>query len=371
MSMLKATLLALSLILAPSVQLAAAEKPVTPTAPKKEATKEAPKSNNREVLLMSVKLGQHWILACSKPDGNCQEFLNQRGGFQASIPSGNKGNDFAPAASPDGAHLAFYSDRDGAVNLWLSDAQGRGQIALTDEDVSINEINPDQDAPIQFSTDSKKLAFLNRENLWICDLNTQELTSLSPDGGVQAFSFSPDNKWITYYHNGSLRRVSLSGQPNELVLDSAADFPTLCYTSDPKSNLLYFFYRGVWSVDTFSKQKTFVVGSAKVPNKIRISPKGDMLSYIALSPDQRPELYLVGSNKKGAGPSDTTLLTLGGASRPFFSLDGKTLYFQRNEGLWSISSAGGEKVRSLQILPCLLATTGMLSFPLPVECAQP
>jgi Tol biopolymer transport system component len=371
MSMLKASLLVLALSLAPCVQLAAAEKTVTPNPPKKDAPKEAPKTTNREVLLMSVKLGQQWILACSKPDGNCQEFLNQRGGFQASLPTTNKGNDFAPAASPDGAHIAFYSDRDGAVNLWLSDPQGRGQLALTDEDVSINDINPDQDAPIQFSPDSKKLAFLSRENLWICDLGTQELTSLSPDGGVQAFSFSADNKWITYYRNGSLRRVSLNGQPNELVADSAADFPSLCYSSDPKSNLLYYFDRGVWSVDTFSKQKTFLVGSAKVPNKIRVSPKGDLISYIGLSPDQRPEVYLVPSNKKGAGPSDTTLLTLGGASHPFFSLDGKTIYFQRAGGLWSISSAGGEKLHSLQVLPCLLASTGMLNFPLPVECAQP
>jgi Tol biopolymer transport system component len=376
----KRRFLACFVFLAFCASLAAADK--TPPPPKempksvagpKDKEKPSPAATPKEILIMSVHLGKHWLLSRMLPDGTCKEFLNQTQGFSTTVPTNNQGDDFDPATSINGKHLAFYSNRSGAVNLWLADPSGRFQKNITQEDTSVAEIGELPDTPIQFSLDSKKLIFLNHGNLWIFNLKSEELSSLSSEGGIEAFALSPDGKWIAYYRKGSLRRVACSGQPDELLATNAANCPTLAFGLDPKKNELFYFYKGLWSINTFTKEKNFLVGSLKYPNRIRINPQsGDAVSFIGLSPDLRAEAYLLFPNKKGSGSSrfTTTLLTQGGASNPFFSADGKTLYFQRAERLWSISTTG-DKVRQLQALACLMPSLGFLDPTSLPECAKP
>lgn len=373
MSRTKRSILITFVFLIYCANLSAIDKTSSP--PKKptavSATVTVAVAGPKEVLITSVQLGNHWILSRMLPDGACKQFLQQKEGFSTSIPRNNQGDDFDPATSLDGKHLAFYSSRSGAVNLWISNPSGRVQKAVTEEDTSIAAVGELPDTPIQFSPDSKKLIFLNRGNLWIYDLKNEELTSLTDESDVEAFAFSPDKKWVAYYRKGSLRRVSFSGQPDELLATNTANWPTLTFGPDPKKNELYYFYKGVWSINTFTKEKRFLIGSLKYPNKIRINPQsGDSLSFVNLSPDLRAEAYLLFPNKKGSGSShfESTLLTQGEASNPFFSADGKTLYFQRAEGLWSISTAG-DKVKQLQALKCLMPSLGFLDYS--PECAKP
>lgn len=369
MSLSKRGILSCMIFLSCCANLGAADK--TPS-PKEKATavvSTAPK----EILIMSVHVGQHWLLSRMLPDGSCKQFLSQSEGFLNTVPTKNQGDDFDPATTADGKHFAFYSNRDGAVNLWISDSSGRSQHPVTSDDTSIAALGELPDAPIQFSPDSKKLVYLYHGDLWVCSLASEEIISISSGGGVEAFAFSPDGKWLAYYRKGSLRRVSLSGQPDELLAANAANWPTLTYGSDPKKNDLYYFYKGVWSIDTSTKEKTFLVGSLKYPNKLRINPQsGDSISFVGLSPDLRPEAYLLFPKKKGGGRGrfETTLLTQGGASSPFFSSNGKTIYFQRDNGLWSIS-ATGDKVKQLQVLACLMPNLGFLDIQSSPECAKP
>jgi len=84
------------------------------------------------------------------------------------------GNDFSPAASPDGRLIAFASDRDGRMQIWLKQRLGGGAAPLTEgEDV----------AP-RFSPDGTSVLF----------------TRLEPDGGP------------------ALYRIALvGGQPRKLI----------------------------------------------------------------------------------------------------------------------------------------------------------
>ena len=45
--------------------------------------------------------------------------------------SRSDGNDFAPAVSPDGSRIAFYSDRDGHADLFVMNADGSDPVNLT------------------------------------------------------------------------------------------------------------------------------------------------------------------------------------------------------------------------------------------------
>jgi Tol biopolymer transport system component len=79
-----------------------------------------------------------WISIDVSPDGRTLVFellgdlytLPITGGSAARITSG-QAYDMQPRFSPDGTKLVFVSDRDGAENLWIADADGRNARALT------------------------------------------------------------------------------------------------------------------------------------------------------------------------------------------------------------------------------------------------
>src|SRR5271170_531816 len=122
-----------------------------------------PKIEKHDVLLMNLSINHQLVLTLMSPDGSCRRYLRQDGGqgFDGVLPSKNKGDDFAASSSPDGKWVAYYSSRTGAVNLWICDASGLNQRELTDSDVSIEDPLPLDEAPIQISPDSKRIAYLN------------------------------------------------------------------------------------------------------------------------------------------------------------------------------------------------------------------
>ncbi len=79
-----------------------------------------------------------WLSIDVSPDGGTLLFellgdlytLPIAGGTAARITSG-QAYDMQPRWSPDGRHIVFVSDRDGAENLWIADADGTNPRALT------------------------------------------------------------------------------------------------------------------------------------------------------------------------------------------------------------------------------------------------
>ena len=53
------------------------------------------------------------------------------------------GGDWAPAASPDGRMVAFVSDRDGVPRIWIKQAHGGGEAALTEGEDDVPRFSPD------------------------------------------------------------------------------------------------------------------------------------------------------------------------------------------------------------------------------------
>lgn len=301
------------------------------------------KIEKRDFLLMTLSIRDHLIIARMAPDGACRHYLRQGGGFSAVLPTANKGSDFSVTASPDGKMLAFFSTRSGATNLWVSDSDGLNQRSLTDSDTPIGEFRPLDEPPIQFSPDSRRIAYLQSGNLWICDLSGQNPGALTHEGGISAFAWQPAGKpepgskkesggRLVYLRYGSIYLIGASGLPDELLANDATNYPTLSFNSNASSPELFFFYNGVWKINLQTKKRERLAGSFCFPNRVRSSPAGDSVAFISYSSDVREEVFTLTPGKKGV----TTQITLGGASQPIFSRDGKWIYFSRQQGLWRI-----------------------------------
>jgi Tol biopolymer transport system component len=135
------------------------------------------------------------IAFASDRDGNFEIYvMNADGGGQIRLTE-NTAEDFSPAWAPDGKRLAFVSTRDGNAEIYLMNADGTGLTRLTNNTAS--DLNP------VWKPDGSQIAFVsNREG-------NDEIYLMNPDGSNQtnltmnqaddsSFSFSPNGAMIAF-----------------------------------------------------------------------------------------------------------------------------------------------------------------------------
>jgi Tol biopolymer transport system component len=99
------------------------------------------------------------------------------------------------AWSPDGARIAFNSDRAGDMNIWVFDVESRQARALTQ--------GPGGDYQPEWFPDRKRIAFFSSRggslDVWTVDADSGELRQLTKARSVEVNPFvSPDGKQIAY-----------------------------------------------------------------------------------------------------------------------------------------------------------------------------
>lgn len=100
-----------------------------------------------------------------------------------------------PTWSPDGKQLLFASDREGATQLFIVNANGRGLHRLTNLPAirGRSDWSPDGSSIITYSGLS-----WNHE-LYLMNADGSNVRQLTPTGGnSQGPSFSPDGKWVAF-----------------------------------------------------------------------------------------------------------------------------------------------------------------------------
>ncbi len=152
-----------------------------------------------------------WLSVDISPDGNTIVFdllgdiytMPVTGGRAKALASGMAW-DMQPRFSPDGRHIAFISDRDGADNLWIMGADGSDPTQVSKEDFRLVH-NP------AWSPDGRFIAvrkhFTKRRSLGAGEIwfyyrgggdGLQVIEKRSDQKDINEPAFSPDGKYLYY-----------------------------------------------------------------------------------------------------------------------------------------------------------------------------
>jgi hypothetical protein len=135
------------------------------------------------------------IAFASDRDGNFEIYvMDADGGGQIRLTE-NPAEDYSPAWSPDGSRLAFVSTRDGNAEIYAMNADGTGQVRLTSN--TAGDLSP------VWKPDGSQIGFISNRD------GNDEIYLMAPDGSNQtnftknpaddsSFSFSPDGALIAF-----------------------------------------------------------------------------------------------------------------------------------------------------------------------------
>ena len=146
-----------------------------------------------------------------------------------------------PVWSPDGKHIAYFSDKTGEYELYIRPSGGKGEEQMITSDGGGYKFNP------VWSPDSKKIAYLDKTGgLFIVDKDTKKPVPVAKDERtpISSYSWSPDGKWLTYpiMSENGLKSVMVYDVKNKKEHKVTADFyndnsPVF----DPGGNYIYFY----------------------------------------------------------------------------------------------------------------------------------
>lgn len=142
------------------------------------------------------------------PDGN-RVLVQARGdifsvpaenGFVKDITRTSGSAERYPAWSPDGKHIAYWSDKSGEYELWIAQADAEGTARKLTNYGAGYRYRP------YWSPDSRKIAFIDKAmRIRIYDLVTNQTVEVDKalrfnHGALEGFgvSWSPDSRWIAY-----------------------------------------------------------------------------------------------------------------------------------------------------------------------------
>jgi Tol biopolymer transport system component/C-terminal processing protease CtpA/Prc len=263
-----------------------------------------------------------------------------------------------PGISPDGREIAFTSGGD----IWTVPASGgEARLLITD---------PATDRRPMFSPDGRALAFVSTRtgggDIYILTLATGAPRRLTWDDGLEQLDgWSPDGRWIYFSSTGrdiasmndEFRVEAAGGTPMPVSADRYVnEFEA---AASPDGRRLVLAARGNASAQWWRKgsshldqSEIWMMSLDGDPAYTQILPQGSRQVWPMWSGDGRSLFYV--SDRGGAENIWTRPASATGTDRrmtnftdgrvlwPSITPDGRTIAFERDFGIWTVDTAGGQ-----------------------------
>ncbi len=195
------------------------------------------------------------------------------------------------AWSPDGQHIAYWSDRSGEYELTLRSPSGNG------EPRTLTRFEPGFRYGIFWSPDSKKIAFIdNAQRIQLFDLETERLTEidrglwrLHPALAGFEVSWSSDSRWIAYSRGLETRQSVIflfdatSGERHQVTSGYYSDGAPVF---DPDGDYLY--YKSSRNLSPIYSDLDATWVYANTTNIVAVPLRTDVPSPLAPRNDEEP-----------------------------------------------------------------------------------
>src|SRR4051812_18213248 len=133
--------------------------------------------------------------------------------------------------SPDGAHIAFQSNRSGSTEIWMTDAQGADPDQLT-------AFNGPVTGSLSWCSDGRRIAFDSRASgspaSYVEDIREKVPRKVATSGvNLSSPVWSQDCQWLFAYEGYStLYKVASVGGPAERVTNRSSSFSSVSVVAD-------------------------------------------------------------------------------------------------------------------------------------------
>ena len=255
-----------------------------------------------------------------------------------------RGLETQPTWSADGEQIAFASDRNGNLDIWLLDIDGGAPVQVTRD--------PANDQSPSWSPDGRILAFSSdRDGGGIFLVRPQEDAEVTPLTGYGRDPvWSPDGSRLAFHWQGEIHIVGVTGGEPESVFAGISSRPHLAWTPDGQSLLFWNRTAGDIQVYSLADESLATLG---------LIPAGQQVAGIALSGNRMyfsrgpfggaKDLWVVSLDSTGSGvvgQPEVLLRSITDDVECAVSQDGRKLVFaarriQRN--LWVDRMGEGEE----------------------------
>ena len=242
----------------------------------------------------------------SERDGNMDVYVMNADGSGQTRLTDNPALDAFPSWSPDSSRIAFVSERDGNFEVYVMNADGSSQTRLTD--------NPGEDFLPNWSPDGSRIAYASRRggNMEIYVMNADgssqtRLTdpahdlfpSWSPDGSRVAFISKRDENFDVYVVNADgSSQTRLTDDPE---FDGAAiwspDGSRIAFGSDRDGN------SEIYVMNADGSDQTRLTDNTALDIVLNWSPDGSRIVFVS-ERDGNVEVYVM--NADGSGQTRLT-----------------------------------------------------------------
>jgi Tol biopolymer transport system component len=241
------------------------------------------------------------------------------------LTSRKSAQDHGPVFTPDG-RIVFASNASGKPGLWIMNADGSEQKALTDEAYESWSPMVSPDGHYIFFTSLRS----GTQQVWRMDIDGSSPKQMTNQTGVGYFAVTPDAKWIIYnLWTPGVWKVSVDGGTPEKILDAAARGAEV----SPDGKLLAYDIE-----DPQTKRTQIVITNFPDLTQVKTLNRPVTAEGWRWAPDSRAIIYrdrkgdisnLVRQPVDGASPTQITDFKSEAIRYFSYSLDGKQLVMSR------------------------------------------